>query len=139
MEIIDSVKFSRRFWAVGAYFNDEGIDKSNDFFYRKIWFDGWAEINKDLRNKPQLDSVQTNDILVLKSKATKNRTEPFTRLKAIGIVMERKSISTFSVNWYKGTNFPKDFDGILYMKTIEEMRNDRLLQFVKTFVEKLKL
>ena len=139
MEIIHDFKFPRRFWAVGAYFNETSLDKSNEFFINKIWFDGWAEINKDLRDKPLLDSVQDNDVFVLKSKATKNKTEPFTRLKAIGIVSERKSISTFAVNWHKGIRFPIDFDGILYMKTIEEMRNDELLKFVKTFIEKLKL
>ncbi len=139
MEIINDFQFPRKFWAVGAYFNDAGVDKSNDFFIRKIWFDGWAELGNDLRDKPQLDSVQNNDIFVLKSKATKNKIEPFTRLKAIGVVTERKSISTFAVNWYKGIRFPIDFDGILYMKTIEELREDELLTYVKSFVEKLKL
>lgn len=139
MEVVENFQIHRRFWAVGAYFDDKKIDRSNDFFIQNIWYDGWAKNADDLRDIQHLNSVQMNDVFILKSKATKNKNQPFTRLKAIGIVIKRENMSTFNVKWYKGLKFPIDFDGILYMKTIEEMRNDELLEFVKAFLIKLKL
>jgi hypothetical protein len=59
----------------------------------------------------------------------------FTRLKHIGIVTGKESGYCFWVNWLSNDNLPIDFEQILYRKTIEELRNDDMLEFVKKEVE----
>lgn len=138
LEIINNIQMPRAYWAAGAFYLTKGVDKSYEFFMNSIWTDGYAA-QGDMQNGMILDQIKPKDVLILKSTGVKNKKESFTRLKAIGIVIERKTQSTFSVKWHKGLKFPVDFNGILYMKTIQEMREDALLRYSKDFLIKLKL
>jgi hypothetical protein len=121
---------------VGACF--DGIDnKSEEFINNSEWYDGYAA-EKDNRYFKLLNEVKIGDVLILKSKAVKNKKIPFTRLKAIGIVQNKRNYFSFDVKWMvDDEKFPIDFDGILYMKTIGKMRNDKLLEYVKNYLGKI--
>jgi hypothetical protein len=124
----------RNFWAVGACF--DGVhDKSEEFINKSEWYDGYAAEN-DNRYLNLLNEVQVKDVLILKSKAVKGKKIPFTRLKAIGFIQKKRNYFTFEVKWITDPdNFPIDFDGILYMKTIGKMRNDKLLEYVTNYLD----
>ncbi len=136
LEIID-FKFPRQYWAAGAsYYGTD--DQTSRFLASKQWVEGWGTM-QDARNKTVLDRIQEGDILAMKSSATKgaNHAITFTKLKAVGIVQKRENYYTFSVKWYRSQRFPIDFDGVRYSKTIEELRDDDLLRFVKDFILKI--
>ena len=121
---MSDIKASRIFWAVGSSFNNSNDDKTKYFIENKIWFDGYAADDDD-RNIKILDKIKKGDILLIKSSSTKgiNHKTTFTKLKAIGIVIDKKNQYTFHIDWLNTNKLPIDFDNISYRKTIEEMRH----------------
>lgn len=123
------------YWAVGAAHGGEDVSK--EFIEQGIWYDGHAakgdDINRDILNK-----VAVGDILLLKSSATKGpkHAMTFTLLKWIGKVISKSDYYRFDVAWFTIEELPKDFDGISYRKTIELLRNDQMLAFAKSIIEK---
>lgn len=123
------------YWAVGASFRGTD-DKSQDFLRNGIWYDGYAD-KGDERNKPTLEKVNVGDILLMKSSATKGSGHliTFTKLKSVGIITEKDSYYRFKVKWLQLKELPRDFDGISYRITIEEVRNDALLTFSRQIIQ----
>ena len=132
---MSDIKASRIFWAVGSSFNNSNDDKTKFFIENKIWFDGYAADDDD-RNIKILDKIKKGDILLIKSSSTKgtNHKTTFTKLKAIGIVIDKKNQYTFHIDWLNTNKLPIDFDNISYRKTIEEMRDDEMLRYAKEFI-----
>ena len=132
---MSDIEASRIFWAVGSSFNNSNDDKTKYFIENKIWFDGYAADDDD-RNIKILDKIKKGDILLIKSSSTKgtNHKTTFTKLKAIGIVIDKKNQYTFHIDWLNTNKLPIDFDNISYRKTIEEMRNDEMLRYAKEFI-----
>lgn len=125
------------YWAVGASFGGDN-DVSEDFIKNEEWYDGYANNNGDERNKTYLEKVNVNDILLIKSSATKgtNHKTSFTRLKKVGIVTEKVNYFHFKVKWLNVPDLPKDFDNIYYGKTIEPLREDEIYNFIKNLFGK---
>ncbi len=132
---MSDIEASRIFWAVGSSFNNSNDDKTKYFIENKIWFDGYADDDDD-RNIKILDKIKKGDILLIKSSSTKgiNHKTTFTKLKAIGIVIDKKNQYTFHIDWLNTNKLPIDFDNISYRKTIEEMRDDEMLEYAKEFI-----
>lgn len=132
---MSDIDVSRFFWAVGSSFNNSNDDKTNYFIENNIWFDGYASDN-DYRNIKILDEIKKGDILLIKSSSTKgiNHKTTFTKLKAIGTVIEKKNQYTFHIDWLNTNKLPIDFDNISYRKTIEKMRDDEMLEYAKEFI-----
>lgn len=132
---MSDIDVSRIFWAVGSSFNNSNDDKTNYFIENNIWFDGYASDN-DYRNIKILDEIKKGDILLIKSSSTKgiNHKTTFTKLKAIGTVIEKKNQYTFHIDWLNTNKLPIDFDNISYRKTIEKMRDDEMLEYAKEFI-----
>ena len=132
---MSDIEASRIFWAVGSSFNNSNDDKTEYFIENKIWFDGYAADGDD-RNIKILDKIKKGDILLIKSSSTKgtNHKTTFTKLKAIGIVIDKKNQYTFHIDWLNTNKLPIDFDNISYRKTIEEMRDDEMLRYAKEFI-----
>ena len=132
---MSDIEASRIFWAVGSSFNNSNDDKTKYFIENKIWFDGYAADDND-RNIKILDKIKKGDILLIKSSSTKgtNHKTTFTKLKAIGIVIDKKNQYTFHIDWLNTNKLPIDFDNISYRKTIEEMRDDEMLRYAKEFI-----
>lgn len=132
---MSDIEASRIFWAVGSSFNNSNDDKTKYFIENKIWFDGYAADDDD-RNIKILDKIKKGDILLIKSSSTKgiNHKTTFTKLKAIGIVIDKKNQYTFHIDWLNTNKLPIDFDNISYRKTIEEMRDDEMLRYAKEFI-----
>ncbi len=132
---MSDIEASRIFWAVGSSFNNSNDDKTKYFIENKIWFDGYAA-DDDGRNIKILDKIKKGDILLIKSSSTKgiNHKTTFTKLKAIGIVIDKKNQYTFHIDWLNTNKLPIDFDNISYRKTIEEMRDDEMLRYAKEFI-----
>ncbi len=126
----------KKYYAVGALFKSGNEDMTDYFIANNKWYDGYAS-NGDNRNEKILNEIKEGDILLLKSSATKgtNHDITFTRLKGLGIVIDRENYFTFKVNWLKSNEIPKDFDNISYRKTIELMRDDEMLRFVKNIID----
>lgn len=124
------------FWAVGAAFNSEESDMTDYFIENNIWYDNYAA-NNDNRNEKNLNEVNNGDIFLIKSSATKgvNHDITFTRLKAIGKVINKKDNYTFNINWLKIDDLPKDFNNISYRKTIEKMRDDEMLKYAMNIID----
>ena len=123
-----------KIWAVGSSFGGTR-DQTGKFLQNNEWVEGWGLSNND-RYKKILDLISVNDYLVMKSSATKgtNHSITFTRLKAIGKVIGKENYYTFMVNWLSTEKFPIDFDGIRYSKTIELLREDNLMTYVRQFI-----
>ena len=132
---MSDIDVSRIFWAVGSSFNNSNDDKTNYFIENSIWFDGYASDDDD-RNIKILNEIKKGDILLIKSSSTKgiNHKTTFTKLKAIGIVIEKKNQYTFHIDWLNTNKLPIDFDNISYRKTIEKMRDDEMLKYAKEFI-----
>jgi 5-methylcytosine-specific restriction protein B len=126
------------FWAVGSSFGGTK-DYTNFFLSKSIWEDGWGK-SGDPVNKPTLDMIKKGDYLLMKSSSTKGTGHKvsFTKLKAVGKITGRvkHNYFTFLVDWnvINRDIFPKDFNGIWYSKTVEAMRNDEMLNFVKRLI-----
>jgi len=125
---------NRKYWAVGAAFDTD--DMTSIFLENSNWYDGYAD-SGDERNKSVLIQIEIGDVLLMKSSATKGagHSLTFTKLKAIGIVDEKKDYYSFSVRWLFVNELPLDFDGISYRKTVEMMRNDNMLLYAKQLIE----
>lgn len=126
-----------KFWAVGA--SHEGNDVSKEFLSEGIWFDGYAEAG-DIRNQDLLNEVQIGDFLLMKSSFTKgpNHSITCTQLKGIGKIVNKKDYYSYVVEWYDDKDLPKDFNGISYRKTIENVREDEMLNYAKQLIVKKK-
>jgi 5-methylcytosine-specific restriction enzyme B len=124
-----------QFWAVGSSFGGTE-DQTKDFIKNNYWRDGWG-LSGDDRNKDILLQIKKGDILIMKSSATKGvgHATSFTKVKAIGKITGKANHYTFLVKWYETKLLPKDFDDIWYSKTIEKLRSDELLKFVKDFIK----
>ena len=126
----------KKYYAVGASFKSGNEDMTGDFITSRKWYDGYAS-NGDNKNQKILDEIKEGDVFLLKSSATKgvNHDITFTRLKRVGVVVDRENDFTFNVNWLKLDEIPKDFDNVSYRKTIEIMRDDEMLRFVKNIMD----
>ena len=125
----------KKYWAVGSSYG--GIDDhTEEFLANSQWVEGWGVMG-DTQNQRKLEEVEIGDILVMKSSATRgvNHAITFTRIKAIGIVLNKVNYFTFSVKWFNTIKFPLDFDGIRYSRTIEQLREDNLKSYVKQFID----
>ncbi|MDR0953273.1 MAG: AAA family ATPase [Elusimicrobiota bacterium] len=119
-----------KYWAVGCTW--DGDSKESHFLEQGIWEDGYGA-NGNNKYKKELEQVSVGAFLLLKSSSTngKGHRISFTKLKKVGKVTAINEWYSFSVEWLDIQGLPKDFDGIYYAKTIEQMRNDKMLQFVK--------
>jgi len=126
-----------RYWAVGATHGE--VDVIGKFLDEGYWYDGYSESGDD-RYADILKQVKVGDILCIKSSSAKGpgKKISFTRLKHIGIVTGIESKSCFWVDWLQIEKLPRDFDGVFYAKTIEELRDDKMLAFVKGKTQKLR-
>ncbi len=124
-------------WIVGASFGGN-TDMTQEFINNKIWYDGYAD-RGDYKNQVYWEKVNIGDILVIKSSSTKgkNHSITFTKVKAIGKIINKIEPYKFKMNWFNINDLPKDFDGISYRKTIEPIRNDGLLNFVNSILNKM--
>jgi len=120
-------------WAVGSTFG-KTEDVSGKFLQDGEWYDGHAEKGDD-KYRNVLSKIKTNDILVMKSSATKGEKHQtsFTKVKAVGQIISQIAPHKFKVNWFKIKDLPKDFDGLWYSQTVEPIREDA----IKTFVLKM--
>ena len=127
-----------KIWIVGASFSGTK-DMTQEFVKNHIWYDGYAE-NGDLVNKSYLEQVKNGDIIVIKSSSTKgkNHSITFTKVKAIGKITEKTKLHKYKVDWFENSELPKDFDGISYRKTIEPIRNDNILSYIKLIQNNMK-
>lgn len=124
-----------KYWAVGAAHGS--TDVSKDFLDQGIWYDGYAEDGDD-RNRGTLNEVEIGDLILMKSSSTKgaNHLITFTKLKGVGRVLSKDDYHYFKVKWFDLDKLPKDFDGISYRKTIEPLRDDEMLEFALSIIEK---
>lgn len=122
------------YWVVGASF-DRTQDVSNDFIQNSIWYDGYAQNGNDV-NRKLLENVEEGDVLLMKSSSTKGagHKTSFVKLKGIGIIMSKEEYYSFKVKWLKINQLPKDFDNISYRQTIEEARDDSMLEYAKNII-----
>ena len=122
------------YWAVGYAWESTG-DQRERFFNDGIWEEGYLS-HGDTRFKADLDEVAIGDILLLKSSATKGKghSTSFTKLVAVGEVLDKISESVFSIEWLTPNTLPREFDGISYRKTIEKMRNDEMKKFAERII-----
>ena len=118
----------RKYWAVGATFGDS--DMSKEFISEGIWYDGWAD-DGNTKDDAILKEINVGDCLILKSSSTKGpgRQISFTKIKGIGIVIEKEEYYSFKMKWYDIPELPVDFDKIWYSKTVEELRDDNVLEY----------
>jgi 5-methylcytosine-specific restriction enzyme B len=125
------------YWTVGAAHGN--TDVSKDFLDKGIWYDGYAEDGDD-RNRSTLNEVEIGDLILMKSSSTKgaNHSITFTKLKGLGKVISKKDYHYFKVKWFGIDELPKDFNGISYRKTIEPLREDEMLKFALSIIEKEK-
>lgn len=125
------------YWAVGASW-DGTEDVSLEFIEKGIWYDGYAANGND-KNKYALENIAKGDFILMKSSATKGAGHAitFTKLKAIGEVIEKENYYSFKIKWFSIAGLPIDFDGISYRKTIEQMRDDEMLDFAQLEINKL--
>lgn len=124
----------KNFWAVGASFSNG--DMTDYFINENIWYDGYGVHDKNDKNIKTLKKVKEGDIFLIKSSSTKgtNHNISFTRLKAIGVVTDIEDQYSFNVDWIDTNELPIDFDNITYMKTIEKMRDDEMLEYAKNII-----
>lgn len=123
---------SVNFWAVGA-----GTPELTKFFIKNnMWEDASARSGNPV-NKPLLDQIKKGDYLLMQTSTGKGtaNSRSLTKLKAVGKVIGRvkDNYYTFLVTWDTKDphNFPKDFNGIWYSKTIEPTRADEMLRYAK--------
>ncbi|MBI1184179.1 AAA domain-containing protein [bacterium] len=129
------MKNNRDYWAVGSSFDGGDRDVTEEFIQNSEWYDGYAMIH-DYRDEHNYKKIKIGDVLVMKSSATKGpgHSISFTKAKGLGIVINKRTDYHFDVKWIHQDIFTKDFDGISYRKTIENLRDDDLLMFAKKTV-----
>ena len=122
----------RQYWAVGC---PREINP-DEFINNGYWYDGYANSGNKKYSKA-LEQIKIGDVFLLKSSSTKGKDHKlsFTKLKAIGIVVEKRTDYKFGINWIKDSNLPKDFNTITYRITIEKMRNDDMLKYAKKIID----
>jgi 5-methylcytosine-specific restriction protein B len=127
---------NKKCWAVGS--NHDGEDVTNFFLKNNVWYDGYAE-HGDFKYVNTLKEINVGDILVMKSSATKgiNHSITFTKVKGIGKIINKIADHKFEMLWYKNEEFPKDFDGLSYRKTIEPLRIDSINKYVNSLMSEL--
>ena len=123
------------YWAVGFSWESAG-DMRQKFFEDGVWIEGFLK-GGDKRYEKSVKAISAGDYLILKSSATKGAGHKvsFTRLIRIGRVVERLNDYSLKVDWLDYPELPRDFDGASYRKTIEKMRNDSMLDYVKHLVK----
>ncbi len=128
-----------KYWAVGSSFGGTE-DKTEEFINNNEWFDGRYDAG-DFVNKKYLEKIKIDDILVVKSSATKGKGHKttFTKVKVIGVVVKIIDVHHYKVNWLKNNKLPIDFDGVSYRKLIEPLRNDAIYIFVKNELNKIEM
>jgi 5-methylcytosine-specific restriction protein B len=128
-----------RIWIVGASFGGTN-DMTHQFIKDNIWYDGYAE-SGNLINKSHLEQVNKGDIIIIKSSSTKgkNHSITFTKVKAIGRIIEKTELHKYKVEWFENSELPKDFDGISYRKTIEPIRNDTIFTYIKSILNNMRI
>lgn len=123
------------YWAVGASFRQEGgiyDDMSTEFINKNEWYDGYADSGNKKDNQ-QLMKVNVGDIFFMKSSYTKGKKHSIscTKIKAIGRVMSKFDYYHFEIDWFTVKELPMEFDGVWYSRTIEEMKNEKILYLGK--------
>src|SRR5258708_40302286 len=99
MEILKDFVMLEEYWAVGSSFGRTD-DQTIDFLENSYWRDGWGLENRG-NNKTKLMQVNTGDYFIMKSSATRgiNHAISFTRVKAVGKIIDRTNWFTFSIKW----------------------------------------
>ena len=120
----------RKYWAVGSTFGGTD-DMTKEFLSKGIWYDGYAD-DGNKKDDDTLNRINVGDCLIMKSSSTKGpgHSISFTKVKSIGIIIEKEDYYSFKVNWYATPELPIDFDSIWYSRTVEEMRDDDILEYV---------
>lgn len=128
------MNYKTNFWAVGSTLGGKNYTKQ--FLANNEWYDGHAE-NGDEQYKIVLEKVKIGDILIMKSSATKGpkRGTTFTKVKAIGQVVQRINGHKFQVKWFPNDALPMDFDHISYRKTIEPLREDDIHSYLSKIMK----
>lgn len=127
------------FWAVGSTLTGTR-DHAKFLIKNNLWEDGPGR-NGNPVNKPVLDQIKKGDYLLMTSSSTKNGPDKrsVTKLKAVGKVLGRvkDNYYTFLVAWDKSdpANFPKEFNGIWYGKTIESVKVDEMLRYARKILQ----
>lgn len=122
-------------WAVGAdWGRDQGIQISR-FLEKGIWEDGYGASGKET-NKHLLESVEENNILVLKSSTTigPGHQTPMTIIKNIGIVQSKNNWWSFNVKWMDLPTLPYKVEGKSFRKTIEKIKDTAFLDLIKRLI-----
>ena len=123
------------YWAVGAdWGRDQGIQISR-FLEKGIWEDGYGASGKET-NKHLLESVEENNILVLKSSTTigPGHQTPMTIIKNIGIVQSKNNWWSFNVKWMDLPTLPYKVEGKSFRKTIEKIKDTAFLDLIKRLI-----
>ena len=126
------------YWAVGAAWGSTE-DVSKEFINKGIWYDGYAENNDDMRYQKKWKDVRSGDLLIMKSRGNKGQSNSisFTRIKAIGNVIEKIKPHYFKVDWWYVPKQYIDVEGVWYPKTIEPIRNDSLKNEIQKIESKM--
>ena len=122
-------------WAVGAdWGREQGIQISR-FLEKGIWEDGYGASGKET-NKHLLESVEENNILVLKSSTTigPGHQTPMTIIKNIGIVQSKNNWWSFNVKWMDLPTLPYKVEGKSFRKTIEKIKDTAFLDLIKRLI-----
>lgn len=122
-------------WAVGGdWGRDQGIQISR-FLEKGIWEDGYGASGKET-NKHLLESVEENNILVLKSSTTigPGHQTPMTIIKNIGIVQSKNNWWSFNVKWMDLPTLPYKVEGKSFRKTIEKIKDTAFLDLIKRLI-----
>ena len=123
------------YWAVGA----GTVEHAKFLIKNNLWEDTMAK-NGNPANKPILDQIKKGDYLLVQSSSAKNTGDhkTITKLKAVGKVIGRikDNYYTFLVAWdiKDSFNFPKDFKGVWYSKSIEPMKVDEMLRYARKII-----
>lgn len=107
-----------RYWLLGHSFGSTN-PQFNRFIKEGIWEGGFDE-NKpiDQRQISLVKNIKVGDVIILKSTAVKQRSIPFLRVKAVGIVTSKIEAldgnKTFKCNVHYLSFNDKDFEGAIY-------------------------
>lgn len=121
-----------RYWLVGATWDQH--DKSQEFIEHGYWENGWDEKFIDV-----VREVKVGDFIAIKSKFIQKNNLPFNnyqkpvsvlRIKCVGKITKQSTDGKkLDVEWKK--NYAeKDFYGVGYFKTIEEVKSPQLAKWI---------